>query len=133
MRFCQEHWEELKAAVSRYGMDHLVAENGQQATAHQVRELTGENTLVDFEPLLGSHNVLVNTALHLFGLSVLNPDGPDEGHHCPVCMLSRCVWSEWVVQGARVEATRRGLLPELKLDPGKVFRTDPEPPAEGAG
>ena len=55
-----------------------------------VRELSeGETTIDSFDPLMHAHNAIMANTLSLVGPAVLVVgDGPDEGHHCPLCFLN---------------------------------------------
>lgn len=110
MQFCKPHWEALRAAIEKRGLNQFIAENGKQAMEHVVRELKGEDTVVDFEPLMGSHNMLLNAAMHYYNPLFVMGMNEDGSHRCPVCLLASLDWVEWVADGALGEATRRGLV-----------------------
>lgn len=133
MKMCQLHWEMLKSSVEKYGLGHFIANDGKEATEHLTRELEGENTVVDFEPLLGSHNQLLSIAIQFTGGQVMALD--DEGNHkCPVCELKKYNWAEGMAWQARIEAERRGLVPvdHSDIDPSVLNLRTEDPIHPGA-
>jgi hypothetical protein len=109
MQICQTHWEELKAAIDARGLSQFIAKDGKEAIEHTVRELNGEDTVVDFEPLMGSNWWLSNAAMHYFGLAVMEPN-EDGSNKCPVCMLQGINWIEMCADLGLNEAKKRGLV-----------------------
>lgn len=76
MRFCQLHWSRLRRAVQDQGLWDLVSKDGQTAEA---RADEGE-----FDPLIGAHDLVIQTALDAGGLAVLGSNN-DGSERCPVC------------------------------------------------
>jgi hypothetical protein len=79
VKFCQPHWDRLKASVESRGMGHLIAANGRDAHARAVADLEGRSDLSDFDPLMACHNRIVQRATEQFGLYLYT------GDYCPVC------------------------------------------------
>jgi len=79
VRFCQQHWGALRAAIDARGMSHLVAKDGHQAVENMVLELEGREQEALFDPLMAAHNMIARKALEHGGLYMLT------GDYCPVC------------------------------------------------
>ena len=79
MRFCQRHWDALRAAVRARGLDHLVGKSGREALERARDELAGTATDATYDPLLAAHNMILGRALEGGGLYLLT------GDYCPVC------------------------------------------------
>jgi len=118
--FCQQHWDELKAAIEARDLMQFVAKDGKQAMENMVRDLEGQNTVVDYEPLLGSDFCMSNVAMSFYGLRMMAVEEGEEKPPCPVCMMQKMPWIEWVASGALAEAIRRGLI----ADPNKQEEPD---------
>jgi hypothetical protein len=111
MNFCQKHWDELKVAINNRGLMKFVAVSGPQLAEHVVRDLDGTNTVIDFEPLLGSSICVHRLASNIGGLmAVMTPDADTGRPPCPVCFLQRFDWINAAADGALEEAKERGLL-----------------------
>lgn len=74
MKFCQDHWDELKDEVKKHGLWHLVPRTGAEAAE---RARSG-----GFDPLLASHNVMIQTMMNAFGPEIMTL-----GDKCPVCYV----------------------------------------------
>lgn len=80
MRFCQSHWDKLRAAIDARGLTPLVAKNGREAAGRVARrEKAGHVILDDYDPLLEAHNMILGEALRIAGIELLVSD------LCPVC------------------------------------------------
>ena len=115
MRFCEEHWRILRESVEKYGLDQLVANSGEEVAGHLIRDSEGEATAVDFEPLMGAHNMLLRISSNYVGAQIMFQK-PDGSHRCPVCELMAYNWAEGAAWQARLEAERRGLVPADRSD-----------------
>lgn len=61
MKFCQRHWDMMKAAVEARGMTPLVAQGGKSAVENLVDELAHGPTTDNFDPLMAMHwNIATN-------------------------------------------------------------------------
>lgn len=109
MNMCQKHWDKLREAIDQRGLGKFVANNGEEAIEHTVRGLKGENTIVDFEPLMGSSMCLANLALKIGGLALMKPN-EDDSMPCPVCFLQSFDYVSAAADGALQEARERGLV-----------------------
>lgn len=107
MRFCKKHWDEMKAAIEAQGLSHLIAADGKEALENVKTELEGGNP--PFDPLMGSHNQLLNIALQFIGPSLMMVK-PDGSHRCPVCELQSIDWIGNVAAGARYYAEQEKLV-----------------------
>lgn len=116
MNFCKKHWDAIKEDVERLGLSRFVAQSGEQAVEHIVREFEGESTVVDFEPLLGASGQLFSIACNFIGSSVMFAAEGDERPPCPVCAIETYDWCEGAVAQAVKEAARRGLMTSEEID-----------------
>ena len=127
MKFCEDHWNKLRAEIKNLGMGSLVAKSGEEIMAKQIEELTGSASKSTFDPLMAAHNLIFSQALQTAGLDLLvqNEDGTDR---CPLCYLQTahlaackepgCTWTyemTWIPGAcgeALEEAKRLGLVSE---------------------
>lgn len=113
MKFCDKHWQELKAAIAARGLEHLVSSSGAECAAR----MQGG----DFEPLMGAMLSYVRNAVGVMGPVVLMPND-DGSDRCAACFLAGCPceqkpcpFASWIDRAADdelTEARRRGLVPE---------------------
>lgn len=93
MKFCLDHWDQLRAAIDGRGLTALVSDGGAEAAHRMRRELAGETSIDSFDPLMGAHNLIVSNAMQTIAdvggdpLVLLAPDAPDDVQ-CPVCYLN---------------------------------------------
>jgi len=112
MKFCDDHWAKLRAAISKRGLDHLVARGGKEAVDRLVDEVKGTETAATFDPLMCAHNMVASKALELGGLYMLT--GEDI---CPVCeaVKNECgdesYWIDGPADAALEEAKKIGMIP----------------------
>lgn len=106
MRFCQDHWDRLRAAIDERGLSHLIAPDGETAVAQIKQELEQGPSAVTFDPLMSAHWAIVSNAMDTItraGASPLylmtaGPEDPVEGYgpagdgrtwpRCPLCYLN---------------------------------------------
>lgn len=81
MKFCQPHWEELRAAIQTRGLNHLVARSGEEATQRLRDELEGTADNKTFDPLMAAHNQITARALEAGGIELLSSGD------CPLCFI----------------------------------------------
>lgn len=111
MNFCLSHWEELKDAIAERGLMQFVADSGPALVEHVVRDIKGENTVIDFDPLLGSSICVHRLAANVGGIAALMTADPETGRPmCPVCFLKGFDWINAAADGALEEAKERGLV-----------------------
>jgi len=59
MRFCQPHWDELRQAIHKVGLDAWVPDSGEKAMAAMASQIEqGTTTIDNFDPLMGAHNAI---------------------------------------------------------------------------
>lgn len=83
MKFCQPHWDKLRAAIEARGLSHLVAKDAQTAMADTVAQLEGTATEANYDPLMNAHWMITGRALQMGGLYLMMAD------HCPVCEVMK--------------------------------------------
>lgn len=54
MRWCQGHWDGLKAEINRQGMSGLIPTDGNRMAENLQREIDGEQSTDTFDPLMGA-------------------------------------------------------------------------------
>jgi hypothetical protein len=87
MRFCQDHWDRLRAAITERGLSALVAEGGEKAAANLVSEINEGRTVDNYDPLMSAHMAIVSNAARMIGpAAIATPAGYPE---CPICLLTR--------------------------------------------
>jgi hypothetical protein len=79
MRFCQPHWDQLRDAIAKRGLAHLVARHGAELVERLERQSEdGVVTKDTYDPLMDAHNMIVarvfERAPHIL-----------TGDFCPVC------------------------------------------------
>jgi hypothetical protein len=115
---CQDHWDQLRAAVDERGLGALVAESGEEAMHRTVRELEGERSIDSFDPLMNAFFLILGHAVELAGPRVMA--GPGDGcflcwmnleheHSCTGCSLPRVNgFDHWIDKAA--DATKQRWL-----------------------
>ena len=104
MRFCQPHWDALRAAIEVRGLTVLVSENGEEAAAKLAGALQEGPSIDNFDPLMNAQWLIATNAMQHISRAGGNPlylmmsDGapedPVEGHagrtwsRCPICYLN---------------------------------------------
>ena len=80
MRFCQRHWDMMRAAVEARGMSALVAKGGAAAVENMVDELARGSTTDNFDPLMAMHWNIATNLMEKLGPSAgyLMFGGPDD-------------------------------------------------------
>ena len=69
MKFCQRHWDLMRAAVESRGMTPLVADSGASAAANFVDEFEHGLTIDNFDPLMAMHWNIATNLLDKLGSS----------------------------------------------------------------
>lgn len=80
MKFCQRHWDMMRAAVEAHGMTPLVAQGGAAAIDNLVDELKAGSTTDNFDPLMAMHWNIATNLMDKLGQSAgyLMFGGPDD-------------------------------------------------------
>ncbi len=111
MKFCQEHWNGLRAAIEERGLTHLVARGGKEAVESLAREARGEATKDDFDPLMAAHNMILGQFVEDIGLAAF------DGEKCPLCEVEKSRaglaknWTDGSADSALEMARELGLAP----------------------
>jgi hypothetical protein len=82
VKFCQPHWDTLRAAIKDRGLSALIAESGQQAVSNMASELSDGPTIDNFDPLMSAMWAIIGN-LSTNNPGVLFMDG------CPLCYANR--------------------------------------------
>lgn len=108
MQMCQSHWEQLRADISKYGLDHLIAPDSKAAMEMLERQLKGEDGPLDFDPLMAANNQLLSIAMDYIGQPFMF--SPESGTaECPACALRDYNWVEGAAYQSRLYAEKNGL------------------------
>lgn len=67
MKWCQSHWDKLRAEVDRQGLGALVPESGEAAASVLQRAAAGEEGIDAFDPLMGAHLVVNSFIASMLG------------------------------------------------------------------
>jgi hypothetical protein len=87
MQMCQQHWDTLRQEVIDQGLGEWIASSGETAVAQLVDQLNrGENTKVNYDPLMSSWFMIMSRVIEGVGLPALAPD-----FGCPICRLQATV------------------------------------------
>lgn len=78
MKFCQDHWDKLGAAIDAEGIGHLVARDGNAAMANLISEAETGSRRENFDPLMGAHWAIIGRVSEVHP-EVLLVEG------CPLC------------------------------------------------
>lgn len=109
MKSCQPHWDKLRADIDKYGLSHLVPQDGFVAAQLLAKEISGEANPIDFDPLMSAYMQLTSAALNFVGSKVLF-----EADSCPACELAKYDWVEGAAYQSRIFAEKNGLLIETQ-------------------
>lgn len=97
MKFCQPHWDRLRAQIENKGLSHLVAQGGGLAATQLLDQLSSRKvTPENFDPLMGAHWAICANAMEFLNKSGVSPlyllgDGsgaPEGRNDCPLCELN---------------------------------------------
>lgn len=92
MKFCQDHWDRLRAAITDRGLDDLIAKGGVRAARNLKSEIEAGPSMANFDPLMGAHNAILNNALDNMppGAAMAMLTSPDDApeQSCPLCVLN---------------------------------------------
>lgn len=122
MKTCQAHWDMYREAIKLYGMEDLIAKNGQEAASRLEDESRNGRDSANFEPLMGMDFHFAQHALQAGGLRMMgqNEDGSNEGHYCPICEFTKNAKNfdpkteiENIAKQMAVYAREQGLIPPL--------------------
>lgn len=95
MKFCEAHWEAIRAELAKRGLDKFVSPDGPEAMRRMNAAMIEERDKLpkkveNFEPLMQCHNMIVGRSFEFFGPPYMMAHNGDEkingGHRCPVCV-----------------------------------------------
>lgn len=123
MKFCENHWEELRVAIEAQGLGQFISKSGEDAMKRMAAEETEGSTRTNFDPLMFAHNAIVSNSLSSVGLGLFNPND-DGSERCPLCTLingcpcddagtDKCAYAKWIgfaATDALDEAKKLGLV-----------------------
>lgn len=99
MKFCSDHWQQLRDAIDASGLFALIAESGEQAARNLASEVTEGSTVDNFDPLMWAHNFIWSGAMQSIKEEyqqnplMLMADESDPAvtwPTCPICALNWC-------------------------------------------
>lgn len=97
MKFCSEHWQQLREAVDASGLSALIAEDGATAVKALASELEDGPTIDNFDPLMAAHNMIWSRAMTEIAekyqqnpLMLMADDVEHPEWACPICALNWC-------------------------------------------
>ena len=107
MKFCQSHWDDLRAAIDAVGLGAWVPDDGERAMRNQVELMAGAEPTVDnFDPLMSAHWAIASNMI-----SACRENGDNAlamvllgGPVCPLCLGNQ------MISGQGPYATTRDLL-----------------------
>ena len=86
---CKTHWGAMREAVAVRGMAGLVHQSGEALAAAQVRELQGQGSDADWDPLMAANWAIIGRMMDNIGRAM----GPSAAigfmasDECPLCMV----------------------------------------------
>ena len=87
---CQPHWDMLRQEIADQGLRAWVAPDGETAVAQLVDGLKrGEDTPVNYDPLMSCNWMLIDRAMQSIGLMVMHQE-----FGCPICYLNEHIRGE---------------------------------------
>lgn len=105
MKFCQTHWDKLRAAIDAEGIGDLVAPDEPTAVAQLVSQVEQEEvTLTNFDPLMSAHWAIIERISKHAPQVILQPGCPlcwvqdmhEENCQEPGCPITRETFEEWI-------------------------------------
>jgi hypothetical protein len=131
VKFCQPHWEAMRAAVDARGMSHLVARDGHEAIENEVLRLRGDTSPQTWDPLMAAHWAIAERVINRIGHSqgpaaALSALGGED--FCPLCEVQKSFdswdpakrppeahdaqgWVDDCMDAMRKHAVAKGLVP----------------------
>lgn len=74
MKFCQSHWEKLRAAIDQRGLTAFVAKDGTVAVAQMAKQVEENRSGKDtFDPLMSAHWSVSGNVFDMLGRAGMNP------------------------------------------------------------
>ena len=121
MRWCQQHWDGLRAEVKRQGLDALVPDSGEKAAEILTRQIDGETSVDAFDPLMGAMWAINSFIAAQMGdggfLAVLTYDG------CPICKADEVHQARCAVNGPGCTDSYARFFPNAVEDQRKAWES----------
>lgn len=74
MKFCEDHWSKLRAAIEACGLTPLVAQGGKSMAAKLAEQVeAGTETIDNYDPLMGSFFAICGNVFEYLSASGTNP------------------------------------------------------------
>lgn len=96
MKFCDDHWNLLRAAIDQRGLSPFIAKNNRVAAYQTMTDINrGASGKDTFDPLMQAHWSIMGNAMDTLGRAGYNPlyllssETPPPGRNdCPLCELN---------------------------------------------
>lgn len=89
MKFCQPHWDRLKAEIQSHGVADFIARDGHEAMAQAIGDLKGQRkTRENYDPLASACWMIYGRAIEAGGLYLMTEDEHGK-ERCPLCELKK--------------------------------------------
>ncbi len=116
MNECLEHWEQLRAAIAKRGLDQYCAKDGAAAMKVFTEQLESNVLrLESFDPLLTASNMIFSLAMNRAGLALLSPQEKTGKPGCPLCLCAGTKYAANWIEGASDEVA--AMVERLKNGP----------------
>lgn len=86
MKFCEPHWDQLKEAIEKAGLAHLISKSGEEAAFIFKDEMEHGKNKDNYDPLMAAYWAIVNNAIKNGGMYLMF-EKPDGTSYCPLCEL----------------------------------------------
>jgi hypothetical protein len=85
MKICTEHWNMMRTAITKVGIEHLISKSNESLKEKIISEAKGEKET--FDPLYSMNNHYWSMGIESGGLYILEDSGAPEndGQYCPLC------------------------------------------------
>lgn len=115
VNICLEHWEQLRAAIAKRGLDQYIAKDGAAALKVFTGQLEDNMLRLEtFDPLLSANNMIFSVAMKYAGLDLLASDEKTGKPRCPLCYVAGPKAPSWI-EGAADEMAK--MVERLKKGP----------------
>lgn len=85
---CMPHWNMLRDKIKDVGLEDWVSHDGETAATQLSDQVNrGEATMMNFDPLIAAHNMILYNALETVGLVLFSAD-ESGNEYCPLCFLN---------------------------------------------
>lgn len=118
MKWCESHWDGLRAEVERQGLGVLVPDSGEKAAQAFVRQAAGEKSVDTFDPLMGAMwaiNSFIGSTMGMNLLWVMSIDG------CPICEADKLHQATCELNGPGCTDSYTKFFPNAVADQRKAW------------